>query len=40
MTFLGATVTDIIPITSMTGNVSFAALSYANAGRHDGRRPP
>ena len=31
MTFLGATVTDIIPITSITGNVtvSFAALSYA-----------
>ena len=31
MTFLGATVTDIIPVTSITGNVtvSFAALSYA-----------
>jgi diacylglycerol O-acyltransferase len=31
MTFLGATVTDIIPITPITGNVTvaFAALSYA-----------
>lgn len=31
VTFLGAVVTDIVPVTSMTGNVtvSFAALSYA-----------
>ena len=31
ITFLGATVTDFIPVTSTTGNVTvtFAALSYA-----------
>lgn len=33
MAFLGATVTDVIPVTQITGNVtiSFAALSYSGA---------
>ena len=40
--FLGATVTDITPVTSITGNVtiSFAALSYAGTlPRHCDHRP-